>query len=426
MRRPQWSNHLGGRDAQGCFGLLRVALFFLILAFFGYYSSTRINHLDTAELLDLYRKTYPVAFAWWPEGILIRFARVLNPSSVKYMIMPFTAFIFVMYASANFVRDVYALPNINLGFRYVFSSMFALWYPRIIIDKGKEPKVDPYHPHLLQKIGGPGYAIVEPGSVAVFRHLRELAEPAIATTHFMAPFETIALTVDLAEQQNDIEEPIRVTTRDGIIVNLRDVHYRYRIRQQRNGQPARRTIENPFPFEDEVLRNMILSLFVEKNGGSSWNASVERPITGEITDFIAAHSIDYLTAPRQGTQHPRQVLNERMYTVVNSRLANSGAELLWVDVGHIDIEDGRVDEQRGELWASDWIGESKVQMAISDAVRQSYAELGRAQAQAEIIMSIAEALHSANLQEQPAISVRQLLLARTAQLLEAIGNNQKK
>jgi hypothetical protein len=41
-------------------------------------------------------------------------------------------------------------------------------------------------------------------------------------------------------------------------------------------------------------------------------------------------------------------------------------------------------------------------------------------------MSIAEALHSANLQEQPAISVRQLLLARTAQLLEAIGNNQKK
>jgi hypothetical protein len=420
MNRARTTFHLGTSDFQNLFGLLRVLLFIGILMFFGAYGSIYFHNVVPTEMAAQYRQNSPWVFGWWSDFFLVPFAAVLNQYSIRYMIVPFIAMLSVLIAGAYFIKDVYALPHFGTAFHYVISSMFTIRYPRITIDKGRQPE-ERKSINLLQKIGGPGYAVIEPGSAAIFRHLRELSDPYVSTTHFMAPFERIAHTVDLAEQQGDIDFSIKVSTRDGIKINLSDVHYRYRIRQARDGQPVRRTINDPYPFDASALTNMISNLTVQNSGLDKWSDAVERTINGEITDFIAAHSIDYLTAPRNGTPNPRSELNHQLLTRVNRNLENSGAELLWVDVGHIHIEDEQVDKQRTELWSADWIGDVTIRESHSEAVRQSFAELGRAQAQAEIVLGIADALRSADLHDRSAVNVRQLLLARTAQLLEAMS-----
>jgi hypothetical protein len=412
------SYHLGSSDMQALFCFLRVLLLAVMVGGFGVICSSQFNGVVPVEMAANYRANSPWVFGGWPDWILVPLAAVINPYSVRYWLAPLTAIVCVIIAGANYIKDVYALPTFKDALHYVVASMFSIRYPIIRIDKG-EKQIRKREVNLLDSIGGPGFAIIEPGSAAIFRHLREPSRAEVATTYFMAPFETIAHTVDLGEQQ-PIKNGIQAMTRDGIKVELRDVHIRYRILQARDGKPVKRTITDPYPFDSAVLSNMILNLTVQKNGLDKWNDAIERPIVGEITDFIAMHTIDYLTAPREGTPNPRIELNRIMTKQLRKTLENSGAELLWLDMGHMEIIDDRVDKQRTDLWAADWIGDIRTKEAYSEAIRQSYSELGRAQAQAEIIMSIAEALRGADLNERPALNIRRLMLARTSQLLDAM------
>jgi hypothetical protein len=419
MNQGIHSYHLGSSDMQGIFGFLRLLFLGVFVFGFGTICSIQFNGVIPVEMAASYRADYAHVFGAWPDWMLVPLAAVFNPYSFRYWLAPLSAIICVFIAGANYIRDVYALPHFKDALVYVIASMFSMQYPEIRIDKG-EKLIKKHDVNLLDKIGGPGFAIIEPGSAAVFRHLREPSSAAVSTTYFMAPFETIAHTVDLAEQQPK-KGGIQAMSRDGIEVELRDVHFRYRIRQARDGKPTQRTIKDPYPFDSAVLSTMILNLSVQNDGLDKWTTAIERTIVGEITDFIAMHTIDYLTAPREGTPNPRIELNRIMTSRVNNTLANSGAELLWLDMGHLEIRDDQVDEQRKDLWAADWIGDIRVKEAYGEAIRQSYGELGRAQAQAEIILSIAEALRSADLNERPAVNLRRLLLARTSQLLDAMN-----
>jgi hypothetical protein len=169
-------------------------------------------------------------------------------------------------------------------------------------------------------------------------------------------------------------------TRDGIQVMLRDVHFRYRITQEEhNGVPVRRTIDDPYPLERKALSRMVFNLSVDINGLDRWTVAVERLVIGEIADFIASHNIDYLTAPRSDRVNSRLELRSNMFfRVIQRFLKNVGAELLWIDVGHIDIVEPAIDTQRTNLWAADWVGDANVSRAYGDAKRLAYQELGRA------------------------------------------------
>lgn len=112
---------------------------------------------------------------------------------------------------------------------------------------------------------------------------------------------------------------------------------------------------------------------------------------------------------------------------MRKRLAGLGAELLWIDVGHIMIEDESVDDLRTNLWSADWAGDASEIRAYGKSVRQAYQELGRAEAQADLIMSIAGALKEAGVSDKMGSeNIRKLLLARTAQLLTTVHDKAKK
>lgn len=425
MKQAPNDHVLGTAAAQNLFGLIRTLLFFFVPFTFASYCSITFHNVVPLEVAAGYAERIPF-FGFLPIGIQTWFASVFNAYSFRYMIAPFLAELCVLFAGSDYVKDVFALPDFSGAFHYVIDSMFAIDYPEMVVDKGAKQaaKKNLMGMMLIDKVGGPGFVRVEPGNAVVFHHLREPSQAVVGgSTYFLAPFETIYQVIDLDEQQCDKDE-IKAITRDGIQVVLRDVHFRYSIKHRigKDGRTIKRTPKDPYPFDENALPKMTHNLSVDNKGLERWNTAVERTVIGTITDFIASHSIDYLTAPRKVAGNPHHELRtELFHSSVRRALENVGAELIWVDTGHLEIVKGAVDDQRTNVWAASWVGDAAVTRAYGDALRRAYSDLGRAQAQAEIILSITDALNGIELSPRGSSNVRRILLARTAQVLDALG-----
>lgn len=348
----------------------------------------------------------------------VEFFRIAyNPSTARYLLIPISSFLFVTLAAGAYVRDIYALPSLRQGVRYVVSSLFALFVPRITIDGG-EKKLEKNEVNLIDAIGGPGHVIIQPGNAVMFKELRQPSTVTIRESYYLRPFETIGQIVNLDEQQ-DSRSDVPAVSRDGIRVTIKDIQFRYRLFPElQYGRPKKRTISEPYPFDEKALWNSAYNLPVTETGPDHWRTVVGRAIVGGITDFIAEHDIDYLTAPRESGIDPRREIRySLLYGPTKTALRNNGAELVWVDIGHFEI-DPAVDEQRTDYWAADWLGNAQVQRAYGEAKRQVFLELGRAEAHAEMIIALTEALKDVDWGEEPAESIRKLLVLKTAEIVE--------
>jgi hypothetical protein len=353
-------------------------------------------------------------------------AVLLSVASLRYYIAPVAGIIGVFLWAAAYVRDIYALPKMRLGFQYVVASVTGRNYPGLTIDGG-EKKIGKGQTNLLDAIGGPGYVFIHPGNAVLFRKLRAPSNVTLRETYFLEPFETIGQIASLDEQQGD-RNGVKALTRDGIRVTINDIHFRYRLfTELSGGRPKPRTMKDPYPFDERALRNMAYNLSVDENGLESWKTAVARAIVGGITDYINAHNIDALTAPRSAGEDPRKELRQSLFNgPTRSALRNLGAELIYVDMGHFAIDEGLVDEQRTETLAADWLGNASVVKAFGEARASAYQELGRAEAQAELLIGITNALEQADLGDNPPEAIRRILLVQTAQLLETLADAKKK
>lgn len=407
---------IGKYDLQSLLGLVRLFLLVFLTIAIGTVGSTVLDGIDPREIAQSYRESIWL-FRFMPEWQLVIFAAVFNLSTFRYMIAPIGAFLFIMISGAYFVKDTYSLPSFKLALSYVLSSMFAVGYPVVVVEKG-EKQLRKDEVNLIDKIGGPGFVVIEPGNAAMFRELRGPSGASVSQTYFLNPFETIAQTVNLDEHQG-YREKMSAMTRDGIKVVISDIHFRYRILQEK-----KRTLTNVFPFSESAIRDMTFNLSVTSDGLESWSNAVAGAVTGGIGQYVSSHNIDFMTAPRTGQAVARLELRNSLFMPhIQGRLRGLGAELLWVDVGHVEIEDKTVDETRTNLWSADWAGDAREVRAYGDAVRQAYQELGRAEAQADLIMSIASALNEANLTNPTPENLRRILLTRSAQILRAMSKN---
>lgn len=413
---------IGKYDLQGLLGLVRLFVLGVgLVVIIGWLGSTWVDGVNPRDIADEYRKIWILSHMG--DTALVLFASITNPSALRFMIAPLGAIIFVIIAGAYYVQDIYNLPSLGNALHYVYASMFAMRYPTLTVSKGvKDLKKNEVN--LIDKIGGPGFVEIEPGSAVMFRELRRPSEARVSTSYFLNPFETIAQTINLDEQQGH-KDQIPAMTRDGIKVLLSDINYRYRVKQEeQNGLPVRRTPDQPYPFSVDAIRSMTFNMSVQTDGPESWSAAIDRTVVGMITDFVSENTIDDLTAPRTNQKNLRLEMRQSFFLPdMRGRLAGSGAELLWIDVGHVEIEDETVDEVRTSLWSADWAGDAKENRAYGDAIRQAYQELGRAEAQAGLIMSIANALRDANLSNLTSENIRTILLTRTAQILRAVSKN---
>lgn len=356
-----------------------------------------------------------------PRLLLMVVVALFKLSSLRYLIIPFSALIGAVLVGARYVQDIYELKSYRAAISYLIASMFGIAYPDLVIEDGKK-QIRPDEENLLDKIGGPGYVIIRPGSVVLFEQLHNPSAVRSAGEHFVSRFETIKEIIPLQDQHAYIEKLMAVT-KDGVIVTAKDIHYRYRLyAHRRKGQERNRSTKVPYPYSEQAVRNMAYNRAVRQDGYTSWTDTVRILFEGEIQSFIRQNQIDQVTAPRQENVDPRQDIH-RLYDSPNfrERFRNIGAQLLWYGIGHFEVSNERITNQRIRTWQAGWRGDADVLRAYSEGIEGAYRELGKAQAKAKILNSFYYELD--RLLKDPEnreTNVRDLFIERIADLLEAM------
>lgn len=345
--------------------------------------------------------------------------------SQRYYLLITIAFASVYYLAARYIKNLHGLERMRPAFRYLNALVFGLAYPRLEIDAG-QLQLTPGRRNLIAEIGGPGYLVIQPGNLVVLEDIHEGPRVCAEGLNFITRFERIREIINLDDQQDFIEN-LEYATKDGIPIRVRDVHYVYRLRTGRHSIEAERQDTNrPYIFSHEAALNKVYARSVGVTEITPWKNMIRIVVDGTITDYIRERNFNEVALPQfdgfeEKVEKTRAEIAKRLNSEgVRNRLRGYGAELLWVDIGHFEIADKRVEEQLVEFWGSKWLGGANVRRAYGEARRTSSLEIGRAEAEASIIMSILEAVGDLN-EDTSHERVRTIILTRTAQLLDGMS-----
>lgn len=363
-----------------------------------------------------------ICFGWIEYKYLIVF--LTGPVVTRYLILPLASVVGAFWAGTYYIQDIYNIENFGVAALYLIASFGGVGYPRLKISEG-EKKIGIGKINRLELIGGPGFITIRPGNVVLTERLHSPAGVYSAGTFFASRFESIVTTLNL-DDQHGLVPAVSAVTKDGITVTVRDVQFRYRVwsGQRITTTTAGRSSVNPYPYTVQAVKNMAYNRNVTDTGLVPWHDAVKGVIVGSITEYITKHQLDQITAPRYVEGDPRKEISVQLKTMgVRDRLKDVGAQLLWCDIGHFEVENKAVLDQRIETWKAGWVGNANVTRAYGDAQRIAYQEIGHAEAQAEILMSIIHAFDDIDLtKEEKDRNIRNIILMRTAQVLESLAS----
>jgi hypothetical protein len=335
----------------------------------------------------------------------------------RYLIAPFFAGLLAFLAGVRYIQDIYEPGKFRHAFRYLFASFFGIFYPNLSVYGGKKG-VQKGIVNMLDLIGGPGFVFVQPGNAVLFEG--QAAPTAIFPNgrHFVPRFETIQ-PIALEDQYGEMEG-ISAMTRDGFDVRIGRTRFRFRLLAEKDV----RSRQNPYPYSEGAIYDMIYNRSVSEQELGDWSSGVASDISRVLTGYINRHTLDHLTAPEETGGDPRgEIKRELRSQTVTNKLQRRGTELLWIDIGSFEIPNKQVDQQRLNTWQAKWMGDARLTRSYGEAQRLAYQEIGRAEAQAEMLISIMHALSDVNLRGGTRQSLRDVILVRTAQLLEAMGES---
>lgn len=381
-------------------------------------------------------------------------------ASLRYMIMPLVSLIAAIFLGARYIQDIYNLQSYRKVLHYFIAALFDVYYPSLSVEGGA-CKLKPGEENMIQRIGGPGFVVIRPGSVAIFENLHNPSNIFAEGAHFLTRFEKIRETGSLEEQHDAIDQ-LASTTKDGVRVSARDIQFRYRILPNRHlrinesiteGNPppiddpqseytryqhalhSGRTPWVPYPFSVRAIRNMTYNRVVDPRGLVSWKETVRRQFTSEIRNYIRNNNLDQITAPRaygmtengRFLRKPREEIHlAYRRSGFRRRFRELGADLLWYGIGYFEVGDSRVNDQRVETWRAVWQASDRRSRAFAEARRTAYEEQGRAEARAEILMGIIEGLSAGDLcDKQREGRIPELLLVQVSNLLDSIRNSNR-
>lgn len=400
----------------------RARLFLLLCLALVFVQSLAFERQGMSNLADRIIQAMPI-LKDVPKPVFYLFIWPFVPANWKYLIAPLLALLSVVFVASRYVADIYEIEDDGLCLRYVFAGLLGFRYPKLSIKAGKKD-IKEDETNLIDVIGGPGYINVDVGNVVLLERLRSPSDIKANGKHFIRRNETIREIASLDEHQGEFER-IPAITKDGILVEVLDVVYRYRLRSgpQAGARPGHSS-DDPYPYSVKAVRNMAYNRFVTEEGLQSWHDAVGDVVRWQIIDYVRSHQFDALTYFEPEKKNPRHEAKKIFEAVdFRERMKHIGAELLWVEVGHYKIMDELVTEQRIDTWQARWIGDMEVRRAYGEAQRMVYQELGRAEAQAEVLMSIIHALDNAQLGSQAGDNLQNLILIKTAQILESLAEN---
>jgi len=359
----------------------------------------------------------------WTIGNFFFYRFTTMPGSgVRYLIAPWLLWVVLILVGVSYVQLSFGFLNLTSALNYFLACMFGMQVPVLVISDGKAQTKEGQEQTIL-KVGGPGFLVIQAGNVVLLEDLSGKVRVVGAGRHFISRLESVKEIASLDERFAHIEQ-LSATTKDGIEIVVHDIRYRYRLSDgsDSNGEASRQS-DKLFSFSEEAVIQMAYNRTLAPNGISSWHQGVNQVVDSVITDYIRQHPVDYVTAPKtQGIDARGDIYREFYSQSGRNRFREKGAELIWIDIGHFETPEKSVIEQRVNTWQARWLGNANVVRASGEAQRTASQELGRAEAQAEMLKNIVHSLESVGepgeVRQQ---NVRALYLARIAQLLDAMS-----
>jgi hypothetical protein len=210
---------------------------------------------------------------------------------------------------------------------------------------------------------------------------------------------------------------------------VENVKYNYRIWDSRwDGLYKDRTIaRNPFPYSKQAIYDYAYNRDVRlDNQGrpflTPWSDVVRGNVQGIIKSYINEHKLDDVIAYREhGKNDPRVEIRSKAYEAAfKDKLRSVGTLLRWWDPGEFKSQKD-VEDQFLFNWSVDFVSNAKLNRAYGEAQRLAYEELGRAEAEADLLMSIIRALDGIRFSADKKKTLQNLILVRTAQVIKAMA-----
>jgi hypothetical protein len=367
----QARTHFLARNRGGAF----LRLFVTAVAFAAYWFLIVVAQGFPGELdPELQNELGPIGFLLL--NILTPF---FQPEVLVYILPVIAAAMFGLYVAARYLADLFDTESVWTAYRYLVGAILGLNYPVLRVDQGNLETLEAENaenPVIL--IGGPGYVDVHLGFAAVFesengyprvlsaQQREEAAIPDVFARgdRHIEGFTRLRDVVDLRDRHSQLDE-IMAVTRDGIEVYARDVQVVFRVY---SGE-QKRTLENPYPFDERSVRRLVYGQPVTRKGTSRWESVLPSIVKREIRDFVAQRKVEEFLAmqPFRILENEAQIaeadagedgaadsaatrrdLTERFHTEERkARLRDHGLESTWVGVGAWEVRGSHPGEDIG-------------------------------------------------------------------------------
>ena len=340
------------------------------------------------------------------------------------------SFLLVM-AAANFLSRIYSFANQGAAFQYLLMLLFGFRFKGLALDLSRAKDADPnaLDFDLPDPLMAPGFIRVTPGDAM----LVETPEPSKYTTcltgeFFLKPLDILRGVMSPPVIKDKIDK-ITATTKDGIPVCVQDIHYLVRvlsdqeIQLEGKGSPP----NNVQATYEQAMSRWIYRHIVRRSPDTGvlppqdFRLGIKMVIERVIKEYIISHQVDQVTMPRVSKNGPRLgIMQSLLYRENERSFSGMGVRLLWVDPGCFSLLDANAAQQRIQTWKTDWIGKARVIEAHGEAHRLANQERGRAEAQSELLNGLLNSLQDINPSEDLDQNLRNVILVRTAQILEAM------
>jgi len=354
-------------------------------------------------------ETFPLLW-WqvdWRMWLLIMTLRNMLPGVAVVGLLAWIA--------SDFVRAVFGLKMRGDGFDFVKRRLFGSrsFKPYLIIKDGKLPS----DKEPLMRAGGPGSLVVYKDSAVVLEKAGKLTRVAKKGFVTLDAFERAWDVVDLRPHRWVYD--VSAMTKDGIPVTCQaDVTFQI---DDAGQSPSE---EEPFPATERAIFYAATRKFMREANRSEDEQKMDwarRAIVGSaegvLRRILATYLLDQLLGPAESNQgHYRAEIVAKFEAELRQQLLDDlGVKVTKVELGDIKVED-KIIQQRMEAWQSLWKRWAMQRQAEGEAERLQYVEAAKAQAQADMIISITQAFQS--LTEAGAVIPSQLVLLRMFEVLK--------
>jgi hypothetical protein len=350
-----------------------------------------------------------------------------SPLIHKLLGLYFLGLLSAFAAGVAYIKDIYELDSDRMPAWHLASSFLGLAVPTIRVSNRVQESAGT---EMVERIGGPAHLNVASGYAVL---TETLVAPANiygpGSQRFISRRERIHEFVDLREQAGKFPD-VTATTRDGIHVIVENIRYNFRlwdIYWDTDPTTQPRTL-NPYPFSKDAIHKYVYNRSVAIGDDGlpkpfSWSGMVGGRVAGIVKEYIGEHRLDeVLAAPEHKPEkNPRRIIrNMTSEGKFRDSLRDVGTVLRWWDPGEFKSLEP-IEEQFLSNWSVDIRNTIDLNKAYGHAQKDAYEELGRAESEAELLMTIIHSLDGIKFTRDKPQTLQNLILMRTAQVIHALN-----